>query len=431
MIIDIEKIVFPAFGFGRDKNSRPIFVYRGLPGDQLEVEILKDKKSYAYAKIKKIIRSSNLRIEPKCPHFDTCGGCDFQNLSYQNQLTIKEDMFLEILNRAKIDIKPEKIIAGSCNSFFYRNSIRFFFTQNENKKTSFARHHFLEKILIPINSCLLQSEAVNEILSNLKKYINNNFRDKDFFWQVKIREGKFTGNIMVEIITTSDELPNKEGIIASLTKTEGLSSIYHTIAPGKSLKNLHRHLIFGSPIIFEKIGSYKFQISPESFFQTNSSAVKTLYDQIKIMSEIKIGDTILDLYSGTGSIGIYLSTLAKKILAVELVPEAILDAKDNTKLNKIHNIEFYHSDVLAFLNSKGNRSDILIVDPPRAGLDKDVIKHLSKFKSKRVIYISCNPPTFARDIKIFENYGLKLIKVQPIDVFPQTHHLECIGVIHK
>lgn len=444
MKIKIEKLINEGFGLGHDKNGKSIFVRKSVPGDILDVETTKDKKNFSEAIIKEIIEPSPHRIKPICPNFDFCGGCESMNISYPDQLKYKEEIFAETLQRQGIETKIESIIPGSSEQHFYRNSIRFSFISN-NDDIAFARHNFIySKGLVEVDKCYLQSETSNEIITKLKEYINDNVSDKSLFWQLKIREGKFTNQFMIEIITSGEHLPEEKGIVDVLKNISGVKSIYHTIAPNKSLKNLKRRLIFGSPIIFEKIGRYTFQISPESFFQTNSLGAHTLYDVIKKYADIKIGDNILDLYCGTGSIGIYLSTLAKKVVGVEIVPEAIRDAKDNARINKIHNCEFICSDVekyLCSLKTKNRRSrpelvegselSTIIIDPPRAGLSKELIKNILNFKLQnfKLIYVSCNPATFARDVKIFQEFGKKLVKVQPIDMFPQTHHIECVGII--
>jgi len=429
--IKIEKLVYEGLGLAR-KDGKIFFVKKSVPGDELEVAITKNKKNTIEAEIVNIVKPSADRIEPLCPHFNDCGGCEHMNISYENQLKYKDEIFKEVMSRAGIETEVLDIIPGSNASTYYRNSIRFFFDIDQDNNISFARHNInSEKGLIDIESCLLQSETANEIMAKLKIFINTNIENKASFWQLKIREGKHTHEFMIELITSSDELPDEKGIVKILTAVSPeIKSIYHTVAPGKSLKQLRRKLIFGSPIIYEKIGKYKFQISPESFFQTNSLGVETLYNTIKKFAKVEIGDEVLDLYCGTGSIGIYLSTLAKKVIGVEIVPEAIRDAKDNAKINKIQNIEFFCDD-------SGNGSlkqfenAIIIVDPPRAGLSKDLILKLKSSNFKRLIYTSCNPATFARDIKLFEENGVKLKKVQPIDMFPQTHHIECVGLLSK
>lgn len=441
MKVKIEKLIFGGLGLARQEDGRTacgergrtIFVYKSVPEDELEVDLIEDKKSFAKGKITRILKPSPYRIEPKCPYFDNCGGCEHQNISYKDQLRFKEEVFKETLERQGIKTKIEPIVAGSTSEFYYRNSIRFFFVVDNDNQIQFSRHNYLyNKGFVEIKKCLLQSETADLILEKLKDYINNNVENKSSFWQLKIREGKFTDQFMVEIITKDYDLPNQQGIVESLKSIESIKSIYHTIALGKSLRNLKRRLIFGSPIIYEKIGKYKFQISPESFFQTNSMGVENLYNHIKSYADIKMGETVLDLYCGTGTIGIYLSATAKEVIGVEFVREAISDAKDNSKINNIQNCEFVCADVekwLSKLQTANRKPQTIIVDPPRAGLSKEIVKKISTISFEKIVYVSCNPSTFARDIKEFEKYDIILQKVVPIDMFPQTHHIECVGLL--
>ncbi len=433
MKLKIEKLIFEGFGLGHNKSGKPVFVRKAVPEDDLEVKILKDKKNHTEAKIEKIIKPSHFRVNPICPYFDQCGGCEHQNISYQNQLIFKNEVFKETLKRAKVSKQPLELISGSSHNLFYRNSIRFFFVE-KNNQIYFARHNYLyDEGFVFVDKCFLQSKTTNRILGELKNYINENIEHKGSFWQLKIREGKNTGQFMVEIITSDEHLPNQTGIANVLKNINGIKSVYHTIAPAKSLKNLRRRLIYGSPVIFEKIGKFTFQISPESFFQTNSLGVKTLYDKIKEFARVKAGDRVLDLFCGTGSIGIYLSTLAKEVIGVEVVPEAVRDARDNAKINHIHNCEFICADASDIKNWKLEikNYDVVVMDPPRAGLTKELIHKLSTINHQRMVYVSCNPATFARDIKEFEKYNIELKKIQPIDMFPQTHHVECVGLLEK
>ena len=428
MKLKIEKLIYEGYGLGRT-DSKPVFVSKSVPGDVLEVNILKDNKSYQIGIINKILSPSPKRIDAKCVHFDDCGGCDHQNINYPNQLKFKDDIFKEVLSRAKIDIVPETIIPGSNHPFFYRNSIRFF-VKKINDKIEFCRHHYITNNLISIEQCLLQSETSNRIMQELKKLFNKS-NEIASLYQIKIRQGKMTADFMVELITNDEELILKNDILSTLKNIKGIKSIYHTVTPAGSLRNAKRHLIFGPPIIFEKVGKYTFQISPESFFQTNSLGIKTLYDTIKDFAKIEIGDRVLDLYCGTGSIGIYLSTLAKSVLGVDSVQTAIRDATDNVRMNKTNNCKFVCNNVSSFLSSSVSGYDVVVVDPPRAGLKKDVVDLISRINFKKLIYVSCNPATFARDIGLFEDRGVKLKKVQPIDMFPQTHHIELVASLTK
>ena len=254
MKILIEKLIFEGFGLGRDPGGKSIFVRKAVPEDELEVEVVKDKKGFSEAIIKNIIQPSKYRTESICPYFNDCGGCEHQNIGYEDQLKFKGDIFTETLKRQGIDCKIEPIIHGSSEPFYYRNSIRFFFVLDKEKNITFARHNFqYDKGYVFIDKCYLQSETCNEILTQLKNFINQEIQDKSLFWQLKIRDGKFTNEFMIEIITSGEYLPQQKEIVEVLRSITNIKSIYHTVAPGKSLKGLKRRLIYGSPIIHEKI----------------------------------------------------------------------------------------------------------------------------------------------------------------------------------
>ncbi len=435
MNIKIEKMIFEGWGIGHDTTGKAVMVKKSVPGDTLEVKITKNKANYSEAVIEKVIDPSPLRITPKCHFFNLCGGCDHQNIAYPDQLKLKEALFSETLSRANIDTDILPIVQAG-EPVFYRNSNRFAFKIDDNNTLRYCRHNYLYRDgLVEVKDCLLESETANKIVETFVDFINNNIEDKSSFWQIKIREGKMTDEFMVEIITSSDQFPQKQKLVDLLAKISGVRSIYQTVATNKSLKHLQRYLLYGSPVIFEKIGRFNFQISPDSFFQTNSLGVKTLYDKIKDFADIKPGDDVLDLFCGTGSIGIYLSTLAKKVTGVEIVQNAINDAKSNAKINKIQNCDFICANAKKWLAQNYNHQfNKIVVDPPRAGLDKEIIGLLSRFSISidlKIVYVSCNPATFSRDIIEFEKQGLVLKKVQPIDMFPQTHHIECVGLIQK
>lgn len=426
----IEKLIFGGFGLTRDEKGKPIFVYKAVPEDDIEITIVSEKKSYSKAIIKKIIKPSKFRITPICPAFNDCGGCEHQNISYNQQLIFKNEIFKEALAREKIVTRSHELIKGSDSPFYYRNVTRFMFALNYKNEIVYQMHNYLyNNPNIVIDSCFLQSEMTDEIMQSIRNTINNFARDKNSFWQLRIREGKATNQIMVEIMTDNNVLPAKSELIDALKIFNQVKSIYHTYSYNRDINKLTRNLLYGSPVIYEKVGNFTFQISPESFFQTNSLGIDTLYDTIKRFADIKMNETVLDLYCGTGTIGIYLSLLAKNIIGVDEVSNAIMDAKDNAKINKIPNCEFIENDVEKYLKINKNKIDKIIVDPPRSGLAKNIIKYLVDLKPKKIIYVSCDPSTFARDIKLFENCGWKLIEVQPIDMFPQTHHIECVGVL--
>lgn len=433
MKIKIEKLIFGGYGLGHDTNGQTIFVKKSVPGDELEIEIIKEKESFKEGIIKQIARPSLQRIDPPCPHFERCGGCEHQNIDYPNQLKFKEEIFIEVLRRADIQTEILPIIQGSNEEFFYRGTQRFFLGTDDANHLIYQMHDFAHNSqFVEIKSCLLQSKFCNQFLDAFKEFFDTNIEDKSTLWQIRIREGKRTGDFMVEIITKTKTLPEKNQFIMFIKQFPQIKSAYHCISADKNLRNAKRHLLVGSPIIYERIGKFTFQLSPESFFQTNSCGVKTLYDKIKELANIKIGSRVLDLFCGAGTIGIYLSTLAKDITGVELIQNAINDAKANARINHATNTNFIHADATTWLrDNKTEEFDTIVVDPPRSGLTKNIIFELGKLEFNNLVYISCDPATFARDIKELKKQKLILVKVQPIDMFPQTHHIECIGLITK
>ena len=428
MKIEIEKLIYEGYGLGHSEDGKAVFVKKSVPGDLLEVEIVKEKKNFAHAIIKSIIEPSAKRIEPRCPHFNRCGGCEHQNIAYSDQLKFKEDILKETLSRFRVDSDVLPIIAGADEPYFYRNTILFSFFVDQDDSISLAMHDYPNFTdLISIDQCFLQSELCNQLITEIKALINDRIADKRSFKFLRIRQGKMTNEFMIELITDNEGLPCKNEFIALIKKHPEIKSFYHDVINSDGKK--YRNLLFGSLTIKEKVGRIIYQISPQTFFQTNSLGVKTLYDTIKNFADIKIGETVFDFYCGAGTIGIYLSILAKKVAGVEANQNAINDANANIKLNNIKNAEFICDDASRYIEKIKEDFDVLIFDPPRAGLTKSIIKRASEMKFKRIIYVSCDPATFARDIKEFENFGVKLQKVQPIDMFPQTHHIECVGLL--
>jgi len=436
--LTIEKLIYEGYGLGHDKDGKAVFVRKVVPGDTIKARVHNDKKHFAYASIEEIVTPGKERIAPRCPHFLQCGGCDYQNLSYENQLKEKQLIFNEIFSRAGLSTDIRPVISGGNSPYYYRNVMRYFGTQTKDGTFSFGMHDATDyNKIIPIHQCFLMSEKSNEIMQSLAAKLNE--ADKPDI-ELRIRETKEPITHMIELITREDSLPLKEEILMLLKSFPTVVSVYHTINRGATLTQARRKLLFGSPVLNEKIGRFSFYLSPESFFQTNAVGVKTLYDLVKQYADPSPQDTVLDLYCGTGTIGIYLSTLAKKVIGIESVQEAINDARGNAKLNNVCNAEFICQKVDSYLSD--NKSTIqqwnnltIVLDPPRNGLTKEIIELLSKLKIDnckwKIIYVSCNPSTFVRDCRNFEQHGWKLEKVQPIDMFPQTHHIECVGLLEN
>ena len=370
-------------------NNKIIFIKGAIPGEIVDCIVTKDKKNYQEGKIVKIIKQSSNRIEPICPYFNMCGGCQLMHISYLEQLKFKQEKVENIIHKyTDNSLKINKII--KCDNIYnYRNKA----TIHVNNKIGFYKENTNE--IIDINYCYLLDNKINDILKKIKK----NKLEKD------------------EIVIRSNGINT---II--LNKNNNLSNI--------NSKNiiLKDKIIKGNGYIIENLNDLKFIISPQSFFQVNTKQTIKLYDKIKKLANLNKNDNVLDLYCGTGSIGIYLSKDCNKVLGVEINKQAINDANKNKKLNKLTNIEFIVGDAKDVIKKTKFKPSVIIVDPPRSGLFKGMTKDLLKFNANKIIYVSCEPLTLARDLKELMNY-YKIKEIQPIDMFPNTYHVECVTLL--
>ena len=374
-------------------NDKIIFIPKVLPGEIVEYKIIKNKKNYMEGQVTKIIKNSPQRIIPKCKYYDVCGGCNLMHMSYQNQLIYKQEKIENIINKyvnEKVDIKP---IIASENEINYRNKITIhadkhigLYQENSNK-------------LIKIDECLLADKRINRIIKELyNKYL---YRD-----EFVIRVGE------------------KETLFYYQNPKNNLEDIS---ADNIALNN---KIIKGKNYIIEALNDLKYKISPSSFFQVNTKQAIKMYEIIKQIVNSKKSDKIIDLYCGTGSIGLFLNNECNSILGIEINKDAVKDANDNMLLNNIKNARFIAGDAKRVIKEISFNPDILIVDPPRSGLFKGMIDDIYIFNPLTIIYVSCDPLTLARDLNILkEKYCIKMI--QPIDLFPNTHHVESICILER
>lgn len=380
-------------------NDKIIFIPNALPEETVDVDIILEKKKYYEGIIKETINASDKRIKSICPYFEECGGCQFLNMNYQDSLDYKQNKVEEIMNKyLGIKIKINNIVACD-NNLYYRNKTTF---QVKNDIGFFKEK---TNTLIPVDKCYISDIKINDIYKAIKDNINlTNVK------QVIIRATKNTLESMV-IFKTSNYIDNKK-IIDILKKK--VDSIY-----------INDELIYGKGKIIENLCNKNFYISPSSFFQVNTLQAEKLYNKAIAYADIKKEDTVLDLYCGTGTIGIVASDKAKKVIGIELNKEAIKDANENKKLNNINNIEFYAGDVGKILNKNNYKPDIIIVDPPRAGLDSLALAQILNIRPKKLVYVSCDLMTLARDLKLLSN-DYDILELTPVDMFPYTAHVESV-----
>lgn len=395
-MIQINSLDHNGCGIGRLDN-KVVFVRNALPGEIVDIKIINDKKKFTEASVSKYIKKSSKRIDSPCPYFDVCGGCDIMHMSYSDQLLFKQNKIENIVNKyLSNNIKINKIVESS-NNFGYRNKTTF----QVKEKLGLYKNKSYE--IVPIDECLISNRLINDSI----KYLNKLELDKIF--KIICRVGS---NELMIIIETNDENININCI------KDIASSIYLKI-------NSEYKLVYGNEYIYENIDRYKYLVSPDSFFQINLDTCTKLYNNIK--DYVGTGKNVLDLYCGTGSIGIFVSE-NNIVLGIEINKYAIDDALKNKKINNVKNIDFICGDSGKMIDNLDFNPDVVIVDPPRSGLDKNTISNIIKIKSKELIYVSCDPMTFVRDLKILnEYYDIK--EITPFDMFPNTKHVECLTIL--
>lgn len=389
------------------QNDYVIFVFDALVSEEVEIEIIKIKKKIVEAKVIKILKVSTERIASICPYFKECGGCDLLHMSYQNQLLYKENKVKEIMKKfAGLENVVEKIVSND-NVFGYRNKVTF----QVKEKVGFYGKRSHE--IVEIDKCFLIPDVMNEYLSILKSAMNLSYVN-----QIMMRYSKYEQKLMVVLDVTKDfsnsqislkELPN----ISVLVKRRN-----------------NYEIIMENDFLLEKVGEFTFKISPESFFQVNTKQMEKLYQLVLDYSGLTGNEKILDLYCGTGTIGIFLSRKAREVLGIEINESAIKDAFWNKKQNQIHNINFMCGDTGSVLKETSFHPDLIVVDPPRAGLDELAISQIKKIKALKVIYVSCDPVTLARDIRRLEQ-DYEVSTIVPVDMFSNTYHVECVCVLSR
>ncbi len=442
-----------------------VFIKDAIPGDIVDVQITRKKNKFREGKAIKIHSFSEKRTEPVCSHFGVCGGCKWQNMNYEWQLFYKQKQVADALTRiAKIDLPEIEKIIPSEKIYHYRNKLEFTFSnkkwltleQVNDKSIAFGEGKdeitrnalgfhipgMFDKIL-DIDTCYLQEEPSNAIRNEIRKYaLENNLpffdlRDQIGLLRNIIIRSTSTGEWMLIVAFHYEDKSAIENLLNHLSeKFPQITSLQYVINPKKNdtISDLEIKLFKGNDSIYENMEGLKFKIGPKSFYQTNSEQAYQLYKVTRDFAAIQPGDIVYDLYTGTGTIANFVAHQAKKVVGVEYVPAAIEDAKINSQLNSISNTSFYAGDLKDVLNNdfinENGTPDIIITDPPRAGMHEDVTMKILEIAPKRIVYVSCNPATQARDLQLLDA-KYKVVKVQPVDMFPQTHHVENVVLLEK
>lgn len=452
--VAITAMASKGLGIGK-VDGKVFFVAGAVPGDTVNVRITTDKKKYAEGGIATLITPSAHRTEPVCEHFGTCGGCKWQHIQYSEQLQYKTQIVEDALIRiGKLSIPEVKPILGSRSDYFYRNKLEFSFTDRrwltqdeidggqEFDRRGLGFHvpgSFM--MVLDVKKCWLQGDPSNAIRLAVRDFAIAN--DYSFF-NIKTQDGLLRtmmirttslGEIMVLVMFTSQDDEKIEALLGHLLEQfPQITSLQYVINNKRNdtIYDLPTYVYSGKDHIVEQLGDYKFKVNPKSFFQTNSDQARVLYDVAKEFADLKPTDVVYDLYTGVGSIALYVSGLCKNVVGIEQVEAAIEDAKENAELNGVTNCAFYAGDVRMVLKPEfiatNGRPDVVITDPPRAGMHEDVVKTLLELAAPRIVYVSCNPATQARDLELLAaKYDIK--KIQPVDMFPQTTHIENVAVL--
>ena len=437
-------------------NGKVIFVEGAVPGDVVDVQLQKNKADWGEGFVKKFHTYSDIRVKPFCSHFGVCGGCQWQMLPYEQQLVYKHKQVFDNLTRiAKIPLPVIPPILGAKETQGYRNKVEYTFATEkfipfeefkamkaaglEPTKSigagGFHARGFFEKV-VEIDTCYLQSEPTNEIRKTAVQFAIENEMP---FYNIKQHQGWLRnmfirnttkGEWMVNVILGYDGGEKREALLnLFLKKFPQITTLLYTINEKRndSMQDLVPQVYFGTGYITEALENFDFKISPKSFFQTNSKQAESLYQVTRNFAELTGNEVVYDLYCGTGSIGIFCSKEAKKIIGVEVVADAIEDAKENARINNLSHTAFFAGDVIdicddAFFDTHG-KPDVIITDPPRAGMHDKLVKKLLEIQAPLIVYVSCNPATQARDLSLLgEKYTVT--KIQPVDMFPHTLHIE-------
>lgn len=446
-VLDIETQGYEGEGIGKI-DGYPIFIQGALSGEKVKVKIVKVKKNYAYGKLEEIIKFSKDREEAKCRYFKRCGGCAIQHMNYKKQLDFKWERVKDCIS--KIGGLSQSLVkyplGMSENPYRYRNKVQLPIGK-VNGEIVIGFYAPRSHNIIDIEECLIQDETADKVRGITKNWmVKNNiepaskdgeFNPKGILRHVMIRKGFKTGDIMIVLVSTTKCVPNIHEFIEQIkSNIKNVKSIILNINDKNTNVILGQKCItlYGSDVIQDYIGQFKFNISPLSFFQVNPIQTEVLYNKALEYAKLSGKEIVFDAYCGTGTITLFLSQKAEKVYGVEIIEPAIANARENAVLNNVDNVEFFvgkSEEVIPQLINDNVKADVIVVDPPRKGCDMKLLEAIGKTKPERVVYVSCDPSTLGRDLKILEELGYETVEVQPVDMFPQTSHIECCSLLIK
>lgn len=439
-------------------NDQVVFVPMTVPGDVVDVQIRNKRRRFMEGTVVNYVKLSELRSEPFCEHFGVCGGCKWQNLPYAEQLRFKTEQVHDQLSRiGKVELPEVRPCLGSTRQQFYRNKLEFTFADKRwltyeeiaagesierSPALGFHIPNCFDKVL-DIEKCYLQQEPSNAIRDAVKAfciehgYSFHNCREHQGLMRNIIIRTASTGEVMVIVVFNEDAQEKISALMEYLKENfPQITSLFYVVNSkwNDSIGDLEHHCYYGKDHIIEQMEGLQFKVGPKSFYQTNSEQAYELYKVAREFAELKGDEVLYDLYTGTGTIANFCARRAKKVVGVEYVPEAIEDAKINSQINNIDNTVFYAGDMKDVLSDefveRNGRPDVIILDPPRAGVDEKVIDVILRAAPERIVYVSCNPATQARDLALMDGM-YRVVDVQPVDMFPHTHHVENVVKLYR
>ncbi|WP_068676871.1 23S rRNA (uracil(1939)-C(5))-methyltransferase RlmD [Oceanobacillus sp. Castelsardo] len=437
--LTFEDLTHEGNGVGK-VDGYPLFVPYGLPGEEATVKVVKVNKNFGYGKLLEVKEKSKDRVEPPCNVFYQCGGCQLQHMSYDLQLEMKRNQVKNVMKKiAHLEHVPVHPTIGMKDPWRYRNKVQIPVGERDGELiTGFYRMRSHD-IIDDMETCVIQDEvndrsvhAVRRIANQLGIEAYDEKSDRGVLRHIMVRTGRETNETMIVLVTRTKKLPHQEEFIRQLTETfPHVKSIVHNINDRRTNVILGRKtkVIWGEEYIYDTIGDIKFAISARSFYQVNPYQTKVLYEKALEVANINENDVVIDAYCGIGTISLFLAQKAKRVYGVEVVQDAINDAKNNAKLNDITNVEFVVGEaekVMPEWKNEGLDPDVIVVDPPRKGCEPEFLEAMIEMEPKRIVYVSCNPSTLARDLRILEDGGYETKEVQPVDMFPQTNHIEAV-----
>jgi 23S rRNA (uracil1939-C5)-methyltransferase len=442
--VAIDDLAFGGEGVGR-LDGYVMFVPGGLPGDRVAVRVTETRARYGRGVVEKVAEASSHRVDPPCPYFGRCGGCRLQHLAYSAQLAFKEKQVRDCLERlgdaGDFELRP---IIEAPDPYGYRNKMEFTIAPGSTGPAIGLHAAARYDVVLDVERCLLQSEGMNALLAATRDEVRSRaltVHDVDsglgLLRFVTVREGRQTGEAMLNVVAAA---PDVEALVpmaeALRRRVPALASAVLNVNAKRSAVAIgsEEHVLAGRDHITERLDGVTFQVSPNSFFQTNTRQAERLFAVVETACELSGAETVVDLYSGTGAISLLLARRARRVYGIEVSPEAVADAVRNARLNEIGNCVFMAGEVrhvLPALVHDGVVAEVVVADPPRAGFHPKALSALVSLGPPRLVYVSCNPSTLARDIGDLSRQGYRLDWVQPVDMFPQTPHIEAVACLHR